>query len=96
MQSPTGQPGEAGDQVLQVLELLEELEAAEEVKPLIVTTATVAEDAQSNFLPGRSSGPSTQPSQVGQRAGPPRLTSSHLTTGSISTSSRSINSCSKR
>lgn len=75
MQSPTGQPGVAGEEVLQVLEVLE---AVEEVKPLIVTTATVAEDAQSNFLPGRSSGPSTQPSQVGQRAGPnPHNTSTH-------------------
>lgn len=77
MQSPTAQPGEAGEQVLQVLEVLEVLEAAEEVKPLIVTTATVAEDAQSNFLTGRSSGPSTQLSQVGQGAGPPHLTSSN-------------------
>lgn len=64
---------EVGDQVLQalkVLEVLEAAEAAEEVKPVIVTTtsttAAVAEDANSSLLPGRSSGPSTQPSQVGQ------------------------------
>lgn len=74
MQSPTGQPGEAGDQVLQALQVLEVLEAAaEEAKPLIVTTATVVEDGNSSLLPGRSSGPSTQPSQVGHGACPPPL-----------------------
>lgn len=69
MQSPMEQPGEAGEQVLQVLQslpVLETLEAvAEEVKPLIVTTATVVQDGNSNLLPGRISGPSTQTSQVG-------------------------------
>lgn len=78
MQSPTGQPGEAGEQVLQALQVLEVLEAtAEEAKPLIVTTATVVEHGNSSLLPGHSSGPSTQPSQVGHEAGPPRLTLYH-------------------
>lgn len=78
MQSPTGQPGEVGEQVLQALQVLEVLEAAaEEAKPLIVTTATVVEDGNSNLLPGHSSGLSTQPSQVGHGAGPPPFTSSY-------------------
>lgn len=78
MQSPTGQPGDAGEQLLQALQVLEVLEAAaEEAKPLIVTTTTVVEDGNSNLLPGRSSGPSTQPSQVGHGAGLPPLMPSH-------------------
>lgn len=73
MQSPMEQPGEAGEQVLQSLPLLEVLEAeAKEAKPLIVTTATVVEDGNSHLVPSRSSGPSTQPSQVGHdRSTPP-------------------------
>lgn len=61
MQSPAAL--EAGDEVLQVLEVCE---AVEEAKEVIVTT--VAEDANTDLLPGPSSGPSTQASQVRLRA----------------------------